>query len=221
MGTVKLLVSKISLTMKMPSLHANFRPQALAAGFTIIELMVTVAIVGIIASIAVPSFSRLIQTNRLVTRTNDFVAVLNSARSEAIRLGGAVTVRSTDAAGDPVNGAHLFNLGWVSFRDTSGSGANGTLDVGEVTVRKADSGAGTTVLQTVTRTGTAPSFVYTPDTSSSNRMFVTFDYKGALFNRAGAVFFRLCDSADATIPGRILSVGLSGRIALDSNSAAC
>ena len=40
-------------------------------GFTLIEIMVTVAIVGIFASIALPSFSNLIERNRMTTATNE------------------------------------------------------------------------------------------------------------------------------------------------------
>lgn len=53
-------------------------------GFTLVELMVTVAVLGIIATVAVPSFTNLIRANRLTSSANEMVAMLQTARSAAI-----------------------------------------------------------------------------------------------------------------------------------------
>lgn len=55
------------------------------SGFTLIELMVTVSVAGVLLAIAVPSFNQLIVTNRLTAQANEFVAAINFARSEAIK----------------------------------------------------------------------------------------------------------------------------------------
>lgn len=61
-------------------------------GVTLIELMVVIVIIAIVATIALPSFSRMIENNRLTTTTNELVGLLSFARSEAIRRGSSVTV---------------------------------------------------------------------------------------------------------------------------------
>ncbi|MDO6443951.1 MULTISPECIES: GspH/FimT family pseudopilin [unclassified Marinobacter] len=61
-------------------------------GFTLIELLVLMAVLGVVAAIAVPNFSRLIESNQLTTTTNDLVGALNTARAEAVRLGGPVSL---------------------------------------------------------------------------------------------------------------------------------
>ena len=62
------------------SLGAPIRPH----GFTLVELMVTVAVMGIIAVIAVPSFTNLIRNNRVTSAANEMVALLQTARAAAI-----------------------------------------------------------------------------------------------------------------------------------------
>jgi type IV fimbrial biogenesis protein FimT len=64
------------------------------SGFTIIELMIVVTLVAIIATVAVPSFQGLVESNRQKSTTNSVLGILNYARSEAVRRGEPVAVRA-------------------------------------------------------------------------------------------------------------------------------
>lgn len=68
-----------------------------ARGFTIVELMVTVAVAAILLVIAVPSFRNIINSNRLTTATNTLVNALNTARMEAIKRNAPVQFCSNSA----------------------------------------------------------------------------------------------------------------------------
>ena len=61
-------------------------------GFTLVELVVTLALVAILATLAAPSFRNVIADNRLVSCANQFVGTVNLARSEAIKRSTAVSV---------------------------------------------------------------------------------------------------------------------------------
>ncbi|WP_045727374.1 Tfp pilus assembly protein FimT/FimU [Xanthomonas sp. GPE 39] len=66
-------------------------------GFTVVELMVTIAILAILVALAVPSFTALMRSNRLTSTANELVAALQLTRSEAVRLNGGVSLcRSAD-----------------------------------------------------------------------------------------------------------------------------
>lgn len=65
-------------------------------GFTVVELMVTIAILAILMALAVPSFTALIRSNRLTSTANELVAALQLTRSEAVRLNGGVSLCRSD-----------------------------------------------------------------------------------------------------------------------------
>ncbi|WNZ56944.1 GspH/FimT family pseudopilin [Microbulbifer sp. MKSA007] len=65
-------------------------------GATLIELMATITILGIVLAIGLPSFNSLFDSNRLSAMTNDLNGVLQYARSEAVRIGGSVEVGAID-----------------------------------------------------------------------------------------------------------------------------
>ena len=87
-------------------------------GFTLIELMVVIAIVAILTTLAAPSFKQLIQSNTISSTVNSFLADMRYARSEAIRRGGGVILCRSDApeATSPAcgTGSGPGGKGWVS-----------------------------------------------------------------------------------------------------------
>ena len=83
-------------------------------GFTLLELIVVIAIASILLGIAIPSFTSIIRSTRLTTYTNTLVAALNFARSEAIKRGHQVTVKRKGSTT-----GHWEN-GWDVFFDLTG-----------------------------------------------------------------------------------------------------
>ena len=83
----------------MPSVFCPLdgRPARLAAvrGFTLVELMVTVAVAAVLLAIAVPSFTSIVNSSRLTAQANEVVAALQSARMEAVRRNARVSVCSS------------------------------------------------------------------------------------------------------------------------------
>ena len=73
------------------------RPATRQRGFTLTELMIVVVVVGILASLAAPSFSELIKSQRIKSMATDINASLTLARSEAIKRNRNVTLAPTTA----------------------------------------------------------------------------------------------------------------------------
>ncbi|HKM28006.1 MAG TPA: GspH/FimT family pseudopilin [Thiopseudomonas sp.] len=66
-------------------------------GFTLIELMVAVAILAIVLSIAIPSFSTILLNNRISTTADELHTAVQLARSEAIKRKKTVTLCRANA----------------------------------------------------------------------------------------------------------------------------
>lgn len=98
-------------------------------GFTIIELMVTLVILAIMMSLAVPSFTKMIRDNRVQTASTSLMSVFNLARAEAIRRGRGVSICAVDDpnASPPVCGT-TWETGWTIFIDAD---ADAVIDAGE------------------------------------------------------------------------------------------
>ena len=98
-------------------------------GFTLTELMVTVAVAGVLAMMAVPSMRSFVQNNRLSSASNDLLRSFNLARTEAIKHQTNVVVCAVAAPtlASPQCSYGPFN-GWIVFQDTN---LNWKWDAGE------------------------------------------------------------------------------------------
>ncbi|MDT8990645.1 GspH/FimT family pseudopilin [Curvibacter sp. APW13] len=76
---------------------AHQSPPFQCAGFSLIELMVVVALVAIFASLAAPNMSRFVASQRVKTTAYDLATSLLLARSEALKRNQNVTVAPTDS----------------------------------------------------------------------------------------------------------------------------
>ena len=101
-------------------------------GFTLIELMVTVAIAAILTMVGVPSFNEAIVNYRLTSYTNNFLASAQLARSEAIKRNSRMTMCKS-ANGTSCTSAGGWHQGWIVFNDSNNDAMK---DSGEVVVYK-------------------------------------------------------------------------------------
>lgn len=78
----------------------NARRGRSQAGFTLMELMLTIGLAAVLFGLAIPSFRGIIANNQLVTQTNDLITAVTLARSEAIKRNSTVTFCRVEAADD-------------------------------------------------------------------------------------------------------------------------
>jgi len=106
-------------------------------GFTLVELMMTLVIATLLATIAIPSFSSLIKKNRISTYTNKLVTSLALARSEAVKRGISISLCASNTGHNCTNTS--FQQGWIVFTDQNTAG---TVDGADTVLRVQEAVAG-------------------------------------------------------------------------------
>jgi len=157
-------------------------PRAGMAGFTLIEMMMVVAIVGVLAVFALPAARDMIVTNRMKTLSLDLYSSLALARSEAIKR----------------------NIGTVSVIATGGAWQNGWT-VTCVDTASACGGAGNLVMAAGEAVDNSISL-----SEASGITTITFNRDGRLATAATSL--RIVYTANnAKVPMRCVELSVSGR----------
>jgi type IV fimbrial biogenesis protein FimT len=87
-------------------------------GFSLFELLATMAVAGIVLAIAIPNIGQFRASNRLTAAANDYLGSLQLARSEALRSQGVVSVCASANPADPNATCAAGPLsGWIVFAD--------------------------------------------------------------------------------------------------------
>lgn len=163
------------------------------SGFSLIELMVTVAILAILAGIAAPSFLNMVAQNRLSSQTNDLSGAVQFARSEAIKRNQPITLcRAASATATEC----AVGEGWVHWIVVNGAGT--------VLRRGSVSGAGSTVFVSSTLTNARLSF----GGSGVSDITPNKDY------------LRVCVKGDSDNISTLM-IGIAGRVNLVKSSGDC
>lgn len=166
----------------------------MSRGFTLVELLFAVAVMAIVIGVAVPSFQNVVRNMRLTASTNDIVASLQLARSEALKRRAPVTVcTSTDAA---FCADADWNNGWIVFADDNG---DGTRQAAEDLLQSAEEmrdGVDVTLPQ-----------------GQPMQNFLTYLPSGFpnLGGLAAAGVMVLCDTRASDYYGRVIAVSQTGR----------
>ena len=100
-------------------------------GFTLLELMVVLAIAGVLFAVGIPAMGDFIRNSRITAAANDVMAALHFTRSEAVKRRMPVTLCTSANAlnANPTCAASPLLTGWIAFVDLNQSGQ---VDAGEV-----------------------------------------------------------------------------------------
>jgi len=198
---------RISRLRRPGSKSSTFLARAIR-GFTLIELMVALAIVAVLATLAAPALARLVQTNTMSSHVNTFMADMRFARSESMRRGGGVVMCRSDApeAVNPVcnidggPGGRGWASGWIVYLDANNDGvvAAGNLLRMQLPLGTMDS---------ITESGAA-----------STKF--SFTATGRLLNPSSATEIRFGGSKYASNVRRVLCVSAGGRARIAGDDAA-
>jgi type IV fimbrial biogenesis protein FimT len=172
-------------------------------GFTLIEVLIVVAIMGIAMAIAVPSLRSLMDNQKMKSATFDLVTTVMQARSEAIKFGAttgaAISIVASSAAvrGNSSTGDKMFTNGWcIVFASTS------TCDV-------SSSSPGGDVMQITAPVENVVYTVKTCTTTSPTSCTITFGRSGRLTSGAAVKIQVDNDSGGASMP-RCVTIDASG-----------
>ncbi len=92
----------------------NYFPKT-QSGLTLIELMIVIVIVGILTSLAAPSFVSVTQRFRALGEINAFGGDLLYARSEAIKAGADVVICAANTTSTDCSSSNTWHLGWIVY----------------------------------------------------------------------------------------------------------
>lgn len=125
------------------------RPPLLrTAGFTAIELLVTISVVAVLAALAAPSFTPLVESWKVRQATEQLNSSLYFARSEAIKRGGQIAIQklpnNTNGC-TSATGNNDWDCGWIICHDTNG---NGNCNASEPVLQRIDAPAKVQVTRT-------------------------------------------------------------------------
>ena len=177
------------------------RTRNVQSGFTLLELIVTLAIGAILLAVAIPSMTTLIGGNAMSATVNTLVHALQSARSEAVKRSmpvGVCTSADPVAATAVCDATAGYGAGWIVYVDVDGNGQ-----------RNPTAGAGEDlVLQVEAR---SPAFTFSPDAAFAGQIY--FSSSGYSVSPAGvplAGAIRIAHAAEET--RRMVSIAANGTI---------
>ncbi len=108
------------------------------SGFTLVELLVTMAVFGIALGIAVPNYKSMASKNRLVSQINIFNGAIAFARSEAIKQSVGITLVPLVGTDNPIDWSKGWNIrltgntGQILNRVDAFSGGTSLVSIGNI-----------------------------------------------------------------------------------------
>jgi type IV fimbrial biogenesis protein FimT len=175
------------------------------SGFSLMEMVIVMALIAIVAALALPNSGGWIDNNRLSSAASDLVVAMQTGRAEAVGRNAPVTLCKKNAAGTACIQTGGWDQGWLLFVDTD---SDATLDSGEEVLQVHDAIKGNLSFH-----GT-----------SQVKDFITFRASGRTSVTSTQTLI-LCDTRGFGIHAKGLVVSILGRASVmaapDTGQTAC